>query len=149
MTSLSHCCFILAAVLYVDNADNIHTTALVSGTPKELIDQAQLSMNAWGGLAIATGAAMKPDKCFAYFLVYLLQWQAINGLYWKPPGPSIIHPATGGSIAAITHDGTAPGWDFCPDTHITTHNSIINAWNMVWTCITRHQTHCQDVPERH
>jgi hypothetical protein len=70
MTSLSHGHFILAAVLYVDAVDNIHMTALVSATPKELIDHAQLSTNAWGGLAIATGAAMKPDICFAYFLVY-------------------------------------------------------------------------------
>jgi hypothetical protein len=70
MTSLSHCCFILAAVLYVDDVDNIHVTALMLATLKELIDHAQLLMNAWGGLAIATGATMKPDKCFAYFLVY-------------------------------------------------------------------------------
>jgi hypothetical protein len=70
MTSLSHHCLIIAAVLYVDNVDNIHMMALVSATQKELIDHAQLSTNAWGGLAIATGAAMKPDKCFAYFLVY-------------------------------------------------------------------------------
>jgi hypothetical protein len=66
MTSLSHRCFILAAFLYVDDADNIYMTALVSATPKELIDHAQLLTNAWGGLAVATGAAMKPDKCFAY-----------------------------------------------------------------------------------
>jgi hypothetical protein len=70
MASLSHRCFILAAVLYVDNTDNIHMMALMSATPKELIDHAQLSRNAWGGLGIATSTAMKPDKCFAYFLVY-------------------------------------------------------------------------------
>jgi hypothetical protein len=35
MTSLSHQRFILAAVLYVDDPDNIHMTALVSATPKE------------------------------------------------------------------------------------------------------------------
>jgi hypothetical protein len=58
MTSLSHRHFILAAVLYVDDADNIHMTALVSATPKELIDHAQLLTNAWEGLAIVTGAAM-------------------------------------------------------------------------------------------
>ncbi len=30
----------------------------------------QTATYAWGSLAIATGAAMKPEKCYAYFLSY-------------------------------------------------------------------------------
>ena len=70
MTSLTYRLFILAAVLYVDDPENIHMMAQATETPKELIEHAQNSTNTWGGLAIATGAAMKPDKCFASFLVY-------------------------------------------------------------------------------
>ncbi len=35
-----------------------------------MIAATQTATYAWGGLAIATGAAMKPDKCYAYFLSY-------------------------------------------------------------------------------
>jgi hypothetical protein len=62
--------FTLAAVLYADNTDLIHMMALVTATPSDLVWQSQLLTDAWGGLAISTGAALKPEKCFAYFLVY-------------------------------------------------------------------------------
>ncbi len=45
-------------------------TAKATATPTELIEHAQISTDAWGGLAIATGAAMKPEKCFTYFMIY-------------------------------------------------------------------------------
>ena len=45
-------------------------TPEVTASPSDLIEHAQHSTNAWGGLAIATGAAMKPEKCYAYFLSY-------------------------------------------------------------------------------
>jgi hypothetical protein len=69
MTSYTFQLFVLAAVLYVNDMDLIHTTALVTATPSELFEQSQISTNAWGGLAIATGASLKPEKCFAYFQV--------------------------------------------------------------------------------
>jgi hypothetical protein len=53
---------ILAAVMYVDNTDLVHWSSLPSCTPVELIAVVQTATYAWGGLAIATGAAMKPDK---------------------------------------------------------------------------------------
>ena len=71
-TSLSLRSFVLAAVLYVDDTDNFHMTPHVTASPPELIQHSQKSTNVWGGLAIATGAAMKPEKCFAYFMIYLL-----------------------------------------------------------------------------
>jgi hypothetical protein len=61
---------ILAAVMYVNDTDLVHWSSLPSCTPVELIAAAQTATYAWGGLAIATGSAIKPDKCYAYFLSY-------------------------------------------------------------------------------
>ena len=62
-TSYSHRLRTLAAVLYVDDTDLIHTTPSINATPRELISHTQLSTNTWGGLAIATGVSLKPEKC--------------------------------------------------------------------------------------
>jgi hypothetical protein len=56
--------------MYVDDTDLVHWSSVPSCTPTELIAAAQTATYAWGGLAIATGAAMKPEKCYAYFLSY-------------------------------------------------------------------------------
>jgi hypothetical protein len=61
---------ILVAVMYVNNTDLVHWSSLPSCTPVKLIAAAQTATYAWGGLAIATGAAMKLNKCYAYFLSY-------------------------------------------------------------------------------
>jgi hypothetical protein len=61
---------LLAAVMYVNDTDLVHWPNLPSCTPGELIPATQTATYAWGGLAIATGAAMKPKKCYAYFLSY-------------------------------------------------------------------------------
>ncbi len=54
----------------VDDTDLIHWLCTPVCNPEELIAAAQTATYAWGGLAIATGAAMKPEKCYAYFLLY-------------------------------------------------------------------------------
>jgi hypothetical protein len=93
MTSLTHHLFILAAVLYVDDANNIHMTPSVTGSQSELIQHAQHSTNAWGGLAIATGAAMKPEKCFAYFMTYpVVRGHHILGTIDNLPDPTALIP---------------------------------------------------------
>jgi hypothetical protein len=56
--------------MYVDDTDLVHWSRLPFCSPVELIAAAQTATYAWGGLAIATGAAMKPEKCYAYFLSY-------------------------------------------------------------------------------
>jgi hypothetical protein len=61
---------LLAAVMYFDDTDLIHWARHPSCSPDQLIAAAQTATYAWGGLAIATGAAMKPDKCYTYFLSY-------------------------------------------------------------------------------
>ncbi len=61
---------LLAAVMYVNNTDLVHWSNLPSCTPSKLITATQTATYALGGLAIATGAAMKPEKCYTYFLSY-------------------------------------------------------------------------------
>ncbi len=56
--------------MYVDDTDLIHWSHTPICNPEELITVAQTATYTWGGLAIATGAAMKPEKCYAYFLLY-------------------------------------------------------------------------------
>jgi hypothetical protein len=54
----------------VDNTDLVHWLSVPSCTPTELIAATQTATYAWGGLPIATGDAMKSEKCYAYFLSY-------------------------------------------------------------------------------
>jgi hypothetical protein len=49
---------LLAAVMYIDDTNLIHKIDVQTAT------------YAWGGLIIAMGAAIKPDKCYTYFLSY-------------------------------------------------------------------------------
>jgi hypothetical protein len=69
-SSYYKCLLILAAMIYVDDTNLVHWSSMPSCTPVELIAAAQTATYVWGGLAIAAGAAMKPDKCYAYFLSY-------------------------------------------------------------------------------
>ncbi len=84
---------LLAAVMYVDDTDLIHWARCPSCSPDQLIATAQTATYAWGGLAITTGAAMKPDKCYVYFLSY-----------WYDLGRAKLRTinALPGSIASIT-----------------------------------------------
>ncbi len=61
---------LLAAFMYVDDTDLIHWSRTPDCNPKELITAAQTATYAWGELAIATGAAIKLEKCYTYFLSY-------------------------------------------------------------------------------
>jgi hypothetical protein len=53
--------------MYIKDTDLIHWSVQPSCNLSELIATAQTVTYAWGSLAIATGAAMKLDKCYAYF----------------------------------------------------------------------------------
>jgi hypothetical protein len=53
----------------MSDTDLIHWSCILCN-PKKLIAAVQTATYAWGGLAITTGAAMKPEKCYAYFLSY-------------------------------------------------------------------------------
>ncbi len=70
VTSHSQRTLILVAVIYMDVTNLPDMTKEVNATAEELIEHLQHSTNVWGGLAIATGAALKPEKCYAYFMIY-------------------------------------------------------------------------------
>jgi hypothetical protein len=138
MTSYTFRLFVLAAVLYVDDTDLIHMTALVTASPSDLVQQSQILMNVWGGLAIATGASLKPEKCFAYFQIYkfpgrraapgniLTQYPATNFIPQLTSPPISSHltvPLPDGTLAPIPHD---------PDI-----GSFSNVRDMIWPNIQR------------
>jgi hypothetical protein len=56
--------------MYVDDTNLIHWSRTPICNPEELIAATQTATYTWEGLVIATGAAMKPEKCNAYFLLY-------------------------------------------------------------------------------
>ncbi len=78
ITSLSYWLFVLAAVLYIDNADNIHMTAKATATPTELIEHAQISMDAWGDLMLLALLWNLKSVCIFYDL-YTSQRTSNNG----------------------------------------------------------------------
>ncbi len=101
--------------MYVDDTDIIHWSRTPDCNPKELIAAAQTATYArgGGGLAIATGAAIKPEKCYAYFLSYWFdkgraKLRTISSL----PTPSALITMPNGSTA-LSHvrvplpDGTS------------------------------------------
>ncbi len=61
----------LVAVIYMDDTDLPHMTKHVTATATELIEHLQQSTNVWKGLASATRLALKPEKCYAYFMTYM------------------------------------------------------------------------------
>jgi hypothetical protein len=92
---------LLAVVMYVDDIDMIHWAQNPSCSPGELIAAAQTATYAWRGLAIATGAAMKPEKCYAYFLSYSYD----NGQARLRPIRSLPPPS---EYIALANGTTAP-----------------------------------------
>ncbi len=137
---------ILAAVMYVDNTNLVHWSSMPSCTPAELIAAAQTVTYVWGGLAIATGAAMKPEKCYAYFLSYRYDrgWAKLRSVKALPDSiapitfpsgeidPSHLRvPLPGGMSAPIPtlqneHASLMLGIYFSPTSGSSTH-----IWEMV------------------
>jgi hypothetical protein len=76
----------------------INATPSVSATAQELISHTQDATNTWGGLAIATGAALKPEKCFTYILNYkFINGRAVMGSMKSLPAPSAMIPQNEGT----------------------------------------------------
>ena len=121
-------------MLYVDDTNRTYTTPLINATPtpKELISHTQRSTGAWGGVAIATGASLKPEKCFAYFLVYKLSrgHAVIEGLR-SLSQPFATLPA---HIMVPLLD---PRWVICTHSNSPHNNCIYDAWHLVQPVIVR------------
>ncbi len=64
---------IIAAIMYVDDTGLIHWSSTPNCNPEQFIAAAQTATYAWGGFAIATGAAMKPEKMLCLLPLVLVQ----------------------------------------------------------------------------
>jgi hypothetical protein len=99
--------------MYVNDTNLIHWSRTLICNPEELIATAQTATYTWGGLAIATGAAMKPEKCYAYFLLYWFdKGRAKMRTISLLPAPSAFITMPDGSIAlshlrVLLSDGTS------------------------------------------
>jgi len=62
--------FLLAAAMYVDDTDLLHWADSPVTEDEELVEQVQAATNDFAHLAQASGGALKPEKCFVYFLAY-------------------------------------------------------------------------------
>ncbi len=92
------------AIIYVDNTDLLHINFDKDKMAKEAHAAIQSSVNSWGNLLIATGGALKPEKCFYSILpcewvsgVWRYKDNSISGSY------RVTVPLLGGGSAAIAH----------------------------------------------
>ncbi len=65
--SITHCSANISAILYVDDTDLLHINFDKDKTTKDAHTAIQSSANSLGNLLIATGGALKPEKCFYLF----------------------------------------------------------------------------------
>ncbi len=111
-SSYYKCLLILVVVMYINITDLVHWSSLPSCIPVKLIAAAQTATYAWGGLAIATEAAMKPDKCYTYFLFYWYDrgWAKLRTVKALPDSIAPITLPSGkiapSHLRVPLHDGT-------------------------------------------
>jgi len=60
----------LAAILFVDDCDLLHLDMRTEQTVQEAHASMQASITNWGKLLMATGGALKPEKCFGYIISF-------------------------------------------------------------------------------
>lgn len=76
VTKLSHK---VCGILYVDDTVIIHLNLEEEESLEEAHAALQASLTSWSQLLIATGGALKPEKCFYYIISYT--WDRKGG--WK------------------------------------------------------------------
>jgi hypothetical protein len=69
----------VAGILYVDDTDIIHLDLSKEETLEEAHMALQASLDSWSQLLIATGGALKPEKCFYYLVSF--EWDRLGK--WK------------------------------------------------------------------
>jgi hypothetical protein len=119
----------------------IHATPSVSATAQELISHTQDATNTWGGFAIVTGAALKPEKCFAYILKYkFINGHAVIGGMKSLPTPSAMIPQNEGTplpshLTVPLPDGTCAPIPTIPN---TTASLTLGIWHAPSSRGTKH-----------
>lgn len=93
----------LACILYVDDTDLLHICQDQVDTVYDAHTALQDSITSWGNLLIATGGALKPQKCFFYLIDYV--WDSTGKWKYSPPSTTealcISVPQPDGSHAEI------------------------------------------------
>ncbi len=124
---------ILVAVIYIDDTDLPHMIDHVMATSLELIKHSQKLTNVWGGLAIATGVALTPKKCYAYFLTFhFSNGRALMADVNDLPTPSCLFPQSKGP--------PLPSHLMVP---LPDHT---NALHMVWAIVPWYKAYIGNVP---
>ncbi len=78
----------LACILYVDDTDILHLCQGEESSIQDAHQALQSSISNWGNLLIATGGALKPQKCFYYLIGY--KWDSRG--HWSYSGFDITEP---------------------------------------------------------
>ncbi len=94
----------ILVIIYVNDADLLHINFDKDEMAEEAHAAIQSSVNSWGNVLIATGGALKPEKCF--YSILLFEWvsriwrykdNSISGSY------GVTVPLPEGGSAAIAH----------------------------------------------
>jgi hypothetical protein len=95
----------LSAILYVNDTDLLHINMDAEETIVEVHAAIQDAVENWGGLLIATGGSLKPDKCFYLLIDFACTqkggWQYIT--HHKDEGAVLFVPLLDGTQAPISH----------------------------------------------
>ena len=94
----------LSGILFVDDTDLLHVDLTRSETITEARDAMQASVTDWGNLLIATGGALKPNKCFHTLIGFEWvhgKWRYVH--YEENPDADILVPMPDGSQVSIEH----------------------------------------------
>ncbi len=97
----------LSAVIYVDDTDVVHVNMERGEDKYEALDSLQQSVTSWGNLLIATGGALKPEKCFYHLISF--SWKADGSWVYdtneEDEELQLYIPLPTGSVAPIEHCG--------------------------------------------
>jgi hypothetical protein len=63
-------CFSIAAIMYVDDTNLLTWTRSTCMSDEDFLQQVQSAVTDWSKLVIATGGALRPKKCFWYWIAF-------------------------------------------------------------------------------
>lgn len=94
-----------AGILYVDDTDLIHLNLEEEESVEEAHEALQMSVDSWSDLLIASGGALKPEKCFFYLLSF--GWDRKGKVFYEPnhdnPNYDVKVNLPSGDKASISH----------------------------------------------
>jgi hypothetical protein len=98
-SAISGFCFSIAAIMYVDDTDLLTWARTTCMSDEEFLHQVQKAVTDWSMLVIATGGALRPEKCFWYWIAY----RFCNGVpYYRSlkelPKTPLLVPVRDGSL---------------------------------------------------